>query len=140
MGIMTKERFPSWLARQLDRKEWSQSELARRIETSSSVVNRWVRGERVPDTKSIDRLADVFNADVDRLLTMTGHRPDFEDDADDPIRADLLDKLQRVRLDRERIHSLEYFLNLFLEEDASSANDVKEVVRPRDKPRVGSPN
>lgn len=85
---MPTERFPLWLARQLDRRKWSQTEFASRIGTNSSVVSRWVRGERVPDTKSVDKIADVLGYDVDFVLALAGHRPAMEIDEDD-LRAEL---------------------------------------------------
>ncbi len=67
--------FGTWLKHQLDRREWSQADLAKRMHVTNGMVSRWVRGERVPSTDSIDRLADVLMVDVDQLLTLAGHRP-----------------------------------------------------------------
>lgn len=87
---MSEERFPIWLARQLDRKRWTQTELALRIGTNSSVVSRWVRGERVPDPKSIDKIADVLGFKPDYVMMIAGHLPHVEGMKGDDPREELV--------------------------------------------------
>lgn len=73
--VMSDVRFDLWLKEQLRRREWSESDLARKMEMRPSVVNRWVRGERVPSSESAEKIADVLGTDTDWVLTLTGHRP-----------------------------------------------------------------
>lgn len=80
---MTTERFPIWLARQLDRRNWSQTDLAKKVGTNSSVVSRWVRGERIPSTRSVEKIAEAFDVDPDYVLAISGHRPNDLDDEDE---------------------------------------------------------
>lgn len=95
---MSEQQFAHWLSDQMRSRDWNQVELAAKIGTHSSVVSRWVRGERVPDTKSIDKIADVFGLPVDVVLTVAGHRPNVEDlDVDDP-RELLAERIRRIEL------------------------------------------
>ncbi len=57
-------RISPWLQRELDRREWTQSDLSRRVGSSTGVVNQWVNGVRVPAPESCKRLADVLGADL----------------------------------------------------------------------------
>lgn len=68
-------RFGPWLESQMLRREWNQSELARRLNVRPAVVSRWIRDERRPSTGSVDKIADVLGLDVDLVLSIAGHRP-----------------------------------------------------------------
>jgi transcriptional regulator with XRE-family HTH domain len=77
------ESFHAWLRRQLQRRDWSQADLARRMNAATGAVSNWVRGERIPNPQSCERLADVLGEDPDFVLTLAGHRPPDPSD-DDP--------------------------------------------------------
>jgi transcriptional regulator with XRE-family HTH domain len=84
---MSNPAFGRWLTAQLRRREWNESDLARRMERTPSVVNRWARGERTPNPASCDLLADVLGIDRDLVLAVAGHRPEAEPIAEgDPRR------------------------------------------------------
>lgn len=72
--------FGAWLESQLQRREWNQSEFARRIDVRPGVVSHWVRNERVPSPASIEKIADVLFVDVDEVLAIAGHRPRLPQD------------------------------------------------------------
>lgn len=88
--------FGAWLESQLLRREWNQSDLARRIDVRPSVVSRWIRNERVPSPASVGRIADVLMVDVDDVLTRAGHRPALPTDDLDAIHARLDPYLRQV--------------------------------------------
>lgn len=81
------ESFSAWLQRQLDRREWSQADFARRAKVSTGLVSNWLAGERRPNPSSCDRIADVFLVDVDEVLAIAGHRPRLPQDRLDEIHA-----------------------------------------------------
>lgn len=110
IGCVSGNAFSDWLNDQLRRREWSESDLARRIGTKPSVVNRWTRGERVPSTKSIDLIADVLSADFDSLLTLAGHRPTTEPLRPDDPAVRVIDLVKRLRNDPEFLEDLEVML------------------------------
>lgn len=66
--------FGEWLGMELKRREMSQAELSRKLETSQSTVNNWVLGNRIPQPESCDRLSDVLNIPLDVVLAKAGHR------------------------------------------------------------------
>lgn len=71
---MSGATFGEWLRQQLVLREMSQSELARRMETSHTTISNWISGKRVPTTGSCDRISDVFHIPLDTVLTKAGHR------------------------------------------------------------------
>lgn len=114
---MSKTEFGRWLAERLRGREWTNSDLARRMGTSPSVVSRWVRGERVPDPESCDKIADVLGVDVDLVLTLAGHRPAIEPLAPDDERRELMGYVKRLRLTDDRVTALRSLLRGWLEMD-----------------------
>jgi len=114
---MSTETFGSWLQRQLDRREWKQSDFARRAKVSTSAVSYYISGARLPDPITCDRIADVLDADRDLVLALAGHRPpDQPLDPDDPITI-LLGAARKVRWTPERLESILVVLRMYAETD-----------------------
>ncbi len=51
------------------KREWTQAELAEKINYSDKSVSKWERGEALPDLKVLAKLADLFGVTVDYFLT-----------------------------------------------------------------------
>jgi transcriptional regulator with XRE-family HTH domain len=98
--------FGAWLDAQLQRREWNQSEFARRIDVRPGVVSHWIRGERVPEPRSIDKIADVLFVDVDELLTIAGHRPRLPMDHLERWHAELDPLLKQIPLNEENVFNM----------------------------------
>jgi len=78
--------FGAWIDSQLIRRQMSQADLARRLETSNSTVSNWIRGGRVPTPESCDKIADVLGLSVDDVLMAAGHRPRGLDEWPEDVR------------------------------------------------------
>ena len=50
------------------KQNWSQSELAKRIEVSREIVGRYERNDAVPSIDIATRIADVFEVSLDYLV------------------------------------------------------------------------
>jgi transcriptional regulator with XRE-family HTH domain len=80
------ERFPVWLRAELHRHGLNQTEFARAVGTSTSVVSRWVNAQAIPESESVDKIADVLNADLTTVMRLAGHLPAADPiDPDDPV-------------------------------------------------------
>lgn len=86
---MGGSELAAWIRRQLVRREWSQADFARRLGVATGQVSEWSTGKRVPSPESCIRIADVFNADPNDVLTLAGHRPP-DPAPDDGPRAELV--------------------------------------------------
>ena len=69
---MPSESFGVWLQYQLDRREWSQSDLSARSGLSTGLISNYINGVRHPSPQSVDRIADALMIDVDEVLTRAG--------------------------------------------------------------------
>lgn len=113
-----------WLQRELDSRDWLGADLARKIGSSNGTVSNWITGARKPNPETIQRIADVLNADVDYLLTLAGHRPAdpyFDPDAPE---ARLLPYIRAVDWDRhpEQLETIVKILEWLVEVDRGEHN------------------
>ncbi len=51
------------------KREWTQAELAEKINYSDKSVSKWERGEALPDLKVLTKLAELFGVTVDYFVT-----------------------------------------------------------------------
>ncbi|MGP3686310.1 helix-turn-helix domain-containing protein [Streptomyces sp. IBSNAI002] len=65
------EDFGPWLARQLNRMDMSQSDLAARLGLTRAAVSAWVNGRAEPREETKRSLAEVFGADPDLVDSRT---------------------------------------------------------------------
>lgn len=116
---MANERgIGAWIARQLERREWTAAELSRRLGVSSGRVSEWTTGKSRPTSASCLRLADVFDADPDEVLALAGHRVALAPIDPDEARGRVVALLRRVDLDRHgRAEQLETLLRGWIRYD-----------------------
>lgn len=130
------KHFSGWLRAELRRREMNESDLARALETTPSVVNRWVHGDRVPSPKSCAQLADVWGLSPDFVLTLAGHRPHVEPMAADDPRAELIAMLETIRLDVDnREDTLRRMFENFVRQDRKR---TEYIANERDDRRIGA--
>lgn len=55
-------------------KDWSQAELARRLDVNKSVMNRIESGERKVSSDELKKLSDIFDVSTDYLLERTDEK------------------------------------------------------------------
>jgi transcriptional regulator with XRE-family HTH domain len=113
--VSVSEDFPSWLKRQLHRREWSAAELARRMGVSPARVSEWLAGKYLPNPASCLRLADALNIDPDEVLALAGHREPTEPLAPDDPRSRIIALVKRVQMTPQQAHGLEAMLVAWLE-------------------------
>jgi transcriptional regulator with XRE-family HTH domain len=118
--MATESDIAAWIGRQLERREWSAADLARRTGIGSGRISEWMTGKRRPSPASCLRLADVFVVDPDDVLALAGHR-----EASSPLPADeprtrIANLVRRVNLTPDRAAGLEATLLAWIEFDRAS--------------------
>jgi len=61
------------------KRGWSQIYVAERIGITNAVLSNYERDYRDPDTDTLIKLADLFDADVDYLLGRSNDRPNLDE-------------------------------------------------------------
>jgi transcriptional regulator with XRE-family HTH domain len=113
-----------WLRKQIRRRQWSQSDLARELGVGTGTISRWMNG-RQPDTRYCERIADVFGVEADLVLTLAGHRPEVEPiDPDDPVER-ICGLLRRARLTLEQFDAVEGMVDRYRGWNRKMAREAK---------------
>lgn len=80
--------FATWLKAELDAREWTQADFARRIAGTDARVSEWASARRLPSPPTCARIADALGLDLDVVLAAAGHRAiPCAPDPDDPRQA-----------------------------------------------------
>jgi transcriptional regulator with XRE-family HTH domain len=79
-----------WLGRQLERRAWSSSELARRAGISQSSVSNVLTGKQIPGLEFCKGVARALGGRAEELLRLAGHLP--------PMPAPVVEEREALRL------------------------------------------
>ena len=134
---MESESLAPWMRRQMARREWTQADLARALGASSGRVSEWLNQKRTPDPESCDRIADVFGADADLVLTLAGHRPAPLDYDPDDWASDIIGRAKRVDWQKPgRFATIDTLLRLYLTEDRTGERQDGAIIVDGDRETV----
>jgi len=64
--------FPQWLQHEMDKREWSQADLARRARTTRSAINGLVLGTRGPGKNLMVAIAKAFGIPPEHVMRAAG--------------------------------------------------------------------
>ncbi|MBN1665546.1 MAG: XRE family transcriptional regulator, partial [Anaerolineales bacterium] len=73
--MMNSDTFSDWLQRQIDTREWSQSELARNAKINQASVSNILSEKRLPGYDFCLAIADAFNMPPEAVLRIAGLLP-----------------------------------------------------------------
>lgn len=127
-----RRRFSRWFKRQLWEHDWTQTQFARKANMSTTSVNNWAVGNRVPAPENCLLIAEALNVDADEVLAMAGHRPvpSHELPEGDPRRA-LMAKVKRVKWNADRVAFMTSALDQMIAFDRMQENEAEPAAPPR---------
>jgi transcriptional regulator with XRE-family HTH domain len=64
--------FGLWLANELDRKDWQQSDLVERMSVKAGVVSAWINGKRKPSYENCLIIARILRVEPNEVLVRAG--------------------------------------------------------------------
>lgn len=111
------EQFGDWLKTQLQRREMTQADLARRADLPTSTVSNWITGRRIPDPKACDTISDALFVPLDEVLAVAGHRPRTLVHEPGTTAAVLHELVDRVVWNPDRAAAVEAILRGFIDRD-----------------------
>ena len=84
------DKFRAWLSEELDRRGWSQSELARRAGVSQFAVSSVISGNRNAGAEFCIKIAQALNEPPEKLLRLSEILPPLPASENDPRLQDLI--------------------------------------------------
>ena len=76
----SNNQLGSFLQEVMHRKKRLPSHLALDLLISHSTVGRWLSGQDIPNIKSCRKLSEYTGIPLERILVITGHLPDMENE------------------------------------------------------------
>ena len=73
--LMTMNDFPDWLRKELEKRNWSQADLARRSGISAPQITRVLSGERSFSSDSLLAIAKAFKLPPEHVFQAAGILP-----------------------------------------------------------------
>ncbi|MGN6700750.1 MAG: S24 family peptidase [Thermomicrobiales bacterium] len=73
--VIMKERvltFGPWLAGEIDKRDWQQADLARRLDVKPGVVSSWINEKRRPSYESCLEIGEALGIDPEIVLRQAG--------------------------------------------------------------------
>lgn len=93
------QRFGRWLTVMLQRRNMTQSALAKAAGVSQGMVSRWAQGLSVPSPQSINAIAAALNVPITETMLQAGHINPTQDLSPSPERDELHHLVDRLPLD-----------------------------------------
>lgn len=88
--------FGDWLQRRLERRGWQQADLHHATGISRGLISAWVRGAKLPDSRSARRIAAALELEPEEVLYAAGHLPALPRPAGEYERLRTLRELERL--------------------------------------------
>ncbi|MCZ0753959.1 helix-turn-helix domain-containing protein [Anoxybacillus sp. J5B_2022] len=95
-------------------QNWTQEDVAQKLNMSRSQISKWETGETLPDLQSLEKLSDLYGVSIDSLI---GRRPSkqqllrevnrlYATDKVDETMLDIIDYLKQHPDMEQALHSL----------------------------------
>jgi transcriptional regulator with XRE-family HTH domain len=70
-------KFKDWLLHEMDKRGWSQSDLARSADLNRAVIHKLLNGQSTPRPATLAALARAFRIPIERIFRIAGLLPEI---------------------------------------------------------------
>jgi transcriptional regulator with XRE-family HTH domain len=117
--ILHTTDFPDWLQSELDKRRWSQADLAYSAGISRAVVNKLLNRKTYPQPDTLQAIARAFKIPVETVYRAAGLLP--QETETDAFTAEILHKLKLIKSPKRRKTALRLLKALIDEEENESS-------------------
>ena len=111
--------FPDWLQSELDKRRWSQADLAYSAGISRAVVNKLLNRKTYPQPDTLQAIARAFKIPIETVYRAAGLLP-AETEAE-TFEAEIIHKLKLIKSPKRRKTAIN-LLNALIDEEESGNN------------------
>jgi transcriptional regulator with XRE-family HTH domain len=117
--ILHTTNFPDWLQSELDKRRWSQADLAYSAGISRAVVNKLLNRKTYPQPDTLQAIARAFKIPVETVYRAAGLLP--QESETDAFAAEVVHKLKLIKSPKRRKTALRLLKALIDEEENGSS-------------------
>jgi transcriptional regulator with XRE-family HTH domain len=114
--ILHSTNFPEWLQTELDKRRWSQAELAYSAGISRAVVNKLLNRKTYPQPDTLQAIARAFKIPVETVYRAAGLLP--HETESETFEAEIIHKLKLIKNHKRRKTAIS-ILNALIDEEES---------------------
>ena len=111
--------FPDWLQSELDKRRWSQADLAYSAGISRAVVNKLLNRKTYPQPDTLQAIARAFKIPVETVYRAAGLLP--SETETETFEAEIIHKLKLIKSPKRRKTAIN-LLNALIDEEESGNN------------------
>jgi transcriptional regulator with XRE-family HTH domain len=116
--ILTINNFPDWLQSELNKRSWSQADLAYSAGISRAVVNKLLNRKTYPQPDTLQAIARAFKIPVETVYRAAGLLP--QETETDSFTAEIVHKLNLIKSPKRRKTALQLLKALIDEEESGN--------------------
>jgi transcriptional regulator with XRE-family HTH domain len=106
--------FAEWLHDELNKRQWSQADLARYSDLSRAVINKLLNGRTYPQPTTLDAISRALKVPVETTYRKAGLLPKIS--SQDDYAAEIVHKLSLIK-DAQRRNTALRLLDALIEEE-----------------------
>jgi transcriptional regulator with XRE-family HTH domain len=119
--IFHTSNFPDWLQSELDKRRWSQADLAYSAGISRAVVNKLLNRKTYPQPDTLQAIARAFKVPVETVYRAAGLLP--QETESESFEAEIVHKLKLIKNPKRRRTAIKVLKALIDEEDSGSSSN-----------------
>jgi transcriptional regulator with XRE-family HTH domain len=120
-GMILDNKFSDWLQSELDKRQWSQAELAYSAGISRAVINKLLNKKTYPQPDTLQAIARALKIPVESIYRVAGLLP--EESETEAFTAEIVHKLQLIKNPKRRKTALRLLEALIAEETNETHSD-----------------
>lgn len=119
--ILHSSNFPDWLQSELDKRRWSQADLAYSAGISRAVVNKLLNRKTYPQPDTLQAIARAFKLPVETIYRAAGLLPQETDS--ETFEAEIIHKLKLIKSPKRRSTAIKLLKALIDEEESGNSSN-----------------
>jgi transcriptional regulator with XRE-family HTH domain len=119
--MILDNRFPDWLQSELDKRQWSQADLAYSAGISRAVINKLLNKKTYPQPDTLQAIARALKIPVESIYRVAWLLP--EESETEAFTAEIVHKLKLIKSPKRRETALRLLEALIDEETNESHSD-----------------
>ena len=113
-SVGNNHKFKQWLQSEMNKREWSQSDLARSAGLNRAVINKLLNGPSTPSHPTLEAIARAFKVPIESAYRQAGLLPDVS--AHESFVEDATHLLMKIK-NRHRMNTALNLLRTLANED-----------------------
>lgn len=114
-SVGNHQKFKDWLLEEMDRRGWSQADLARSADLNRSVINKLLNGHSNPRPTTLEAIARACRIPVESVYRIAGLLPELPES--DGYIEEVVHHLKQIRSPRRKATALRLIKALVSEEE-----------------------